>query len=267
MLKQDILTPPRDLGYKFSNWTGKAVAQHIFQKFQKLITPRGAINQLHRLNLKLLCPRPKPAKADEEKKVKFKASLEHTIRNMNSQDHLLYFDAATIQHSATKTRKWGECGHQPTLPIIGGRKKLHIVGAIEPVGDKGWFAECSTLGAKEFIGFLKGLMRCYPMGNLNVVLDNARAHHAKRVADFVSLHNRINLLYLPPYSPDLNPIEDFWRVLRRNVTHNTFYATFDEFREAIIEYLARFKVPTGNIASLASRYLGMTEHQSTEVKV
>lgn len=266
-LKQDVLTPPRDLGYKYSNWTGKTVAQHIFKKFQQTITPRGANALLHRLNLKLLSPRSKPAKGDEVKKQAFKAELDQTIRGMDPQDHMVFFDAATVQYSATKTHMWAEKGHQPTIPIIGGRQKMHIIGAIEPAGDKGWFAECPTLGAKGFIGFLLGLMQRYPEGRLYVVLDNARAHHAKKVAAFILAHSRVHLLFLPPYSPDLNPIEDFWRGLRRNVTHNTYFASFDEFRAAVIEYLTRFKTPTGAIASLSTRYQNLLEKTALGTKV
>lgn len=110
-------------------------------------------------------------------------------------------------------------------------------------------------------------MRRYPIGNLYVVLNNAKAHHAKKVAAFILLHTPVHLLYLPPYSPDLNPIEDFWRVLRRNVTHNTYYATFEEFRDAVIEYLVRFKSPTGSIASLSTRYGNLLEKPAIDVKV
>jgi transposase len=265
-LKQDILTPPRNLGYKFSNWTGKTVAQHILQKFNKKMTSRGAIALLHRMNLKLLSPRPTPAKADEIKKQEFKVSLGRTIEKMTPQDHMFFFDAATVQYSATKTRKWAEKGHQPIIPTIGGRQKMHLIGAIEPAGDRGWFAECPTLGAKGLIGFLLGLLRRYPDGDLYVILDNAKAHHAKRVTAFLLRNSRLHLLYLPPYSPDLNPIEDFWRILRRNVTHNTYYATFEAFRSAVIEYLTRFKISTGAITSLGTRYENLIKKRALEIK-
>jgi transposase len=219
------------------------------------------------LNLKLLCPRPKPAKADDTKQREFKTTFDQTINTLTPQDHLLFFDAATVQHSATKTRVWGEKAHQPILPIIGGRKKMHLIGAIEPAGDKGWFADCPTLGARELIGFLKGILHQYPEGQIHMILDNARAHHAKRVTEFVTEQDRLHLLYLPPYSPDFNPIEDFWRMLRKDVTHNTYYPTFEEFRTAIVEYVTQFKYPTGKIASLAKKYKTKIENRTVEVTV
>lgn len=269
-LEKDVLTPPRNLinfNYKFSNWTGKTIAEHIHRKFHKTMTSRGAIALIHRLGLKLLRPRTFPAKADKTKQATFLSTFDQKLQTLTSEDHLTFFDACTVQHSATITRTWAKKGQQPTVPVVGGREKMHLIGAIEPAGDKGWFATCPTLGAGEFIGFLKGLLNQYPTGRLYVVLDNARAHHAKRVTEFVTQIGRLELIFLPPYSPDLNPIEDFWRYLRKNVTHNTYYPTFAEFQTAIIEYLTKFKFPQGIIATLCNKYKKLNIHQACPVMV
>lgn len=242
------------MGYKFSNWTGKTVAQHIFQKFQKVISSRGATALLHRLGLKLLCPRTTPAKGSPEAKQIFKTTFEQKVKQSTAQDHIFFFDAMTVQYSASVTRVWAEKGHQPTVPLIGGRQKMHIIGVVEPAGDKGWFASCPTLGAGELIGFFKGLMTQYPSGQLIIVLDNARAHHAKRVHAFMENNPRIDLQFLPPYSPDLNPIELFWKYLRQQVTNNTYYPSFEAFQNSVIEFLSSFKIPKGVICSLCNRY-------------
>nr|WP_269801117.1 transposase [Methanobrevibacter oralis] len=50
---------------------------------------------------------------------------------------------------------------------------------------------------------------------INIVLDNIRIHTAKMVQKAAEILN-INLIYLRPYCPDLNPIEDVWRVIKKN---------------------------------------------------
>lgn len=262
-----MLTPPRQLGYHFSNWTGKTVAEHIKQKFGSNYTERGTLALLHRLGLKLLRPRTIPAKGDPVKQQEFRTTFDQTLENLTPQDHVLFFDAATVQHSATITRVWAKKGHQPTVPIVGGRQKMHLIGTVDPAADVGWFAHCPTLGAGELIGFLKGLLRQYPTGRIYVVLDNARAHHAKRVMNFVDNIDRLNLTFLPPYSPNLNPIEDFWRFLRKEVTHNTYYESFEAFQTSIIEFLTQFKVPQGIIASLCNKYKKLAERVSVPITV
>ena len=61
-------------------------------------------------------------------------------------------------------------------------------------------------------------------GEVVVVLDRAMIHRSKAVQAFVLLHERLSLVYLPPYAPELNPIELIWADLKRNVVGN-FCAT------------------------------------------
>jgi len=70
-LKTDVLTPPRALGFEFSNWEGKSVAQHIKQKFVVDLSVRQAQRLLHELGFTLQRPRYKFPKADPEKQKEF----------------------------------------------------------------------------------------------------------------------------------------------------------------------------------------------------
>lgn len=70
-LKSDMLTSPRELGYKFSNWDGNAIQHHIEKKFKVTMTRNGVYAMLHRIGMRLVTPRPKPAKADQKKDFNF----------------------------------------------------------------------------------------------------------------------------------------------------------------------------------------------------
>ncbi|MCF0226170.1 MAG: transposase [Methanobrevibacter sp.] len=70
---------------------------------------------------------------------------------------------------------------------------------------------------------------------LNIVLDNYRVHHAK-IVEFACEILNIKLIYLPPYSPDLNPIEDVWRLIKRE-TYNYY---FDDFKQLIKKFETKF---------------------------
>jgi len=64
-----------------------------------------------------------------------------------------------------------------------------------------------------------------------VICDNARYYRSKAVQEYLET-SRIKLVFLPPYAPNLNLIERFWKFLKKNVLYNRYYETFDEFREA-----------------------------------
>ena len=67
-----------------------------------------------------------------------------------------------------------------------------------------------------------------------LVLDNARYHHALLLATFLLRHARdLRLLFLPPYSPQLAPIERVWKLARRLATHNRYFATLPEVLKAV----------------------------------
>ena len=149
---------------------------------------------------------------------------------------------------------WSLKGHQPEISSHGGQKRQHLIGAVDPFNGQVHIAMSERLKADQFIHFLEGLIRFYhDKEKIIIVLDNARAHHAKAVEEFLNTSGKkIELMFLPPYSPDLNTIERVWRRLRKRVTHNTFFETFEKFIQAIVKYFRKFKTQSFKIRKLCS---------------
>ena len=72
---------------------------------------------------------------------------------------------------------------------------------------------------EDICAFLVEIRRNNPEKKIKVVLDNFASHHAAKVME-LSLELRIELIFLPPYSPDLNPIEFIWKSIKRVVSRN-----------------------------------------------
>jgi len=83
-------------------------------------------------------------------------------------------------------------------------------------------AICAVFNAETFAAFLRQLLRHRRRGKrLVVVLDNAKYHHARALAPLLRRYRRVlTLLFLPPYSPQLAPIERVWKLARRLAMHN-----------------------------------------------
>ena len=64
--------------------------------------------------------------------------------------------------------------------------------------------------APTFIQFLDSALKAYPKGNIVTVLDNGQIHHAAQVQAYLQKHKRMQFVFLPKYSPDLNLIEGLW---------------------------------------------------------
>jgi len=103
-----------------------------------------------------------------------------------------------------------------------------------------------------FEAFLKRLLAHRAKGKrLVLIVDNAPYHHSGTLAPFLRKYRRIlTLLYLPPYSPKLNPIERVWKLARRLATHNRYFATLDELVTAVSEQFDRWRRPNAVLRRL-----------------
>lgn len=96
-----------------------------------------------------------------------------------------------------------------------GRKRLNLFGAVAP--EQGEVVQMASKESKSstFIRFLKKIQQKYVGKTIWLYLDNWRVHHSQRVQCFLEKHSSIELRFLPPYSPELNPQEQWWNFLRK----------------------------------------------------
>lgn len=236
---------------------------HISVKLGESVSIRTVNRILHQNHLTLLRPRTMPAKGNEIQQQTFFDDLRNQIQQASPNEQFFFFDAASVHRSTSVTRVWAEKGHQPEIKCCGGRERVHILGFLNFTSSQARFQFSDTLGAKELISLIRSLFTDYPGKILHIILDNARAHHAKLVQLFeIQNQDRLQLHYLPAYSPKLNPIEKFWKFLREQVTHNTYFEDFDKFKLTIIEFLQSFKETNEKISDLCKIY-----HQTGSVSV
>ncbi len=86
--------------------------------------------------------------------------------------------------------------------------------------------------------FFKEIKSKNPMKNIVIVLDNFRSHRAQATVNFAE-ENRIELVYLPPYSPDLNPIEFIWKSIKRVISRE-FIIDLDHMKEIIRDAFQKY---------------------------
>lgn len=119
--------------------------------------------------------------------------------------------------------------HAPT------RKLMVCFGAVSLSTGRFVWTTSKVFNAQTFAAFLQQLLRHRRRGKrMIVVLDNARYHHAVLLAPWLDKYrHRLTLLYLPPYSPQLAPIERVWKLTRRLALHNRYFATLTEVLESV----------------------------------
>ena len=86
---------------------------------------------------------------------------------------------------------------------------------------------------------------------IHVILDNARYHYSKEVREYLQT-SKINLVFLPPYSPNLNLIERLWKLFKKKILYNIYYEKFKDFKTACIKFFEDISEYNGEILSIMS---------------
>lgn len=100
-----------------------------------------------------------------------------------------------------------------------------------------------------FLEFLSFAHKTFP--DSIFVLDNALYRHASVINDYANLTG-IRLFFLPPYSPDLNPIERVWKFVRKKATHNVYFASLEYLKNALVRQFSIYRKESREIRQLCT---------------
>jgi transposase len=193
---------------------------------------------LKKYGLRLLRPKILPGSPPSaEEQIQFIEKYNEMRRSDESV--VLFGDAMHLVHQNVPGRCWGEPLSPPVLETNSGRRRLNILGAYNPAA----YSLIHLTGeencnAERVIEFLDIVVKSYCSApKINLILDNARYFHAKKVRDWLKDHKQLNLEFLPAYAPNLNLIERFWRFAKDNLVRNKYYKQYKTFRAKVFQFL------------------------------
>ena len=131
----------------------------------------------------------------------------------------MYLDEVGFSLKGVRRRTGSPRGITPLVTLRANWQKLSTIGAITSGGRFFQHTKPGAIRSEHVNAFFRHLLR-HIQGEVVVVLDNAGIHRAKATQAFVEIHERLSLVYLPPYAPELNPIELVWAYVKRNVLGN-----------------------------------------------
>jgi transposase len=152
---------------------------------------------------------------------------------------------------------WSPKGQQVMIPTPGQPKKHYGLGAVNYSTGETVVIIRRRKRRKEVAELLQLLVEKHPSGTIYVTWDNASTHEDDEVEAVVrAAAGRLVLLYVPTYSPWLNPIEMLWRHFRREVTHCELYATVKELLAASRAFFDRYNQrPERVLSIIGSRHI------------
>jgi transposase len=146
---------------------------------------------------------------------------------------------------------WSPKGQQVMIPTPGQPDKYYGIGAVTYHTGESVVLFHRRKRRQEIAQLLEALVVKHPTGTMYVAWDNADTHQDDEVEAVVRVAaGRLILLYLPTYSPWLNPIEMLWRHFRREVTHCELFETKQALLEAALECFKRLNQDPHKILSV-----------------
>lgn len=147
---------------------------------------------------------------------------------------------------------WGDPKDKPVFHTNTSRKRLNILGAynidehrlIHLTGEN----NCDSELVINFFELM--LINCKHLEKIYLILDNAKYFKSRLVREWLNNNPKIELIFLPPFAPNLNIIERFWRLAKEILVKNNYYKHYKTFRANVFRFLNNINPYKSKLESL-----------------
>jgi transposase len=196
-----------------------------------------------------------PGKANYEAQEQWIKEYKTLKENLPPSQTICFMDGVHPTHNTKVAFGWILKGERKEIPTNTGRSRINLSGILDIITKKVLVREDITLNTKATIEFLQMIERAYPdLEKVHVFCDNARYYKNKDVASYLA-NSKIEMHFLPPYSPNLNPIERLWKLLNELILYNKYYEKFSDFRNAVLGFLNSLVEPSALILEVLVKRL------------
>ena len=203
----ELIKHPAKAGQQ--HWTGVKFHGHLTQELQLQVGYSTVIRFLHELGFALKVPQPWPDRQDEQLRQEFRAHLRQWL---GDDDIELWFgDESGFEGDPRPRRRWAKKGEKTRATKNGDHIRMNVTGMICPRTGQAYLLEFTHSDTDTFQVFLDHANHDVDLQRKRnlLIVDNASWHKAKRLR-----WGRFEPIFLPPYSPDFNPIERLWLVIK-----------------------------------------------------
>lgn len=244
-LRQTVVTQPSQLGYIFGFWTVVTLCSHLASRIGLKVSTATVRRVLWRLGYRWRRPR-HTLPQDPAARDKMWRLCEQLLR-APKEAVILCLDECDVHLMPVLRSMWmlrGK-GQQAQVPTPGLNCKRSLFGALEldNEGESGrWLYEVTERKRSvEFMAFMEKIMQAYLGRPLVLVLDNATIHKSKAVAQWLSEHPTVRLLYLPTYAGHReNPVEKVWWRLKSQIAANRLHSDVHSLVACVHQFFVSF---------------------------
>lgn len=222
--------------------SSKEIKAYIEKEFGIVYTTEGVKNILSRLNFSYKKPKHIPGKADAEKQKQFLKEYDALKATKQAEDKIYFMDGCHPRHNSIAAYGWIKKGKEKQLKANTGRARLNINGAYNAEDNKVIVREDESINAQSTLSLLEQIMVVQVSGIIYLIADNAKYYRSKKVKEFLEKNPRVKILFLPPYSPNLNLIERLWLFFKKKRLWNRYYEKYDEFKKECMTFFENIQL-------------------------
>jgi transposase len=216
--------------------TAKEICAYVLAKYGIDYTPKGMTSLLHQMGFSYKKPKHIPGKANQKAQEEFIEKYNELKANKSEEDRIYFMDGVHPLHNSQPAFGWLKKGKEQVLKTNTGRMRVNINGAYNIEEHKVIIREDESINSQSTIALLEQMLKEQPLGMLYIILDNARYYRSQIVKEFLGKNQRIQFVFLPPYSPNLNIIERLWKFFKKKTTYNKYYEKFAVFKEKCLSF-------------------------------
>ena len=209
---------PDQLKFSFGLWSREAIRQLILREFKIDMPLRTITGYLQRWGMTPQKPIKRAYEKDDKKVSKWLKeeypNIKKRAQKENAEIH--WGDETNCQSIPNNFRGFSPKGVTPVLKHSVKKFKVNMISSVSNTGKMRFMFFDGSFNSNVFIEFMKRLIKGANK-KVFLIVDNLRVHHSKVIKDWVAKrHNEIELFYLPPYCPDLNPDEYLNNAFKQN---------------------------------------------------
>jgi transposase len=238
-LRQAVAGSPQDYGWARPSWTQELLCAVLQQQTGQRASQPTMCRCLRAIGARLGRPRPTVACPwPKRRKNQHARRLQRLLAALPANEVALYADEVDIHLNPKIGRDWMLPSQQKLVLTPGQNVKRYLAGALEVRSGRLLWVAGRHKRSGLFIDLLRKLDRAYPTARrIHVIVDNYIIHSSRQTRLALAGLPRVRLHFLPPYCPDLNPIERVWLDLHAEVTRNHRCTGIEELLGEVDAYL------------------------------
>jgi transposase len=243
-IRQTIISKdPNQLKLQGCLWTLARICGYVKRGYGKTIAPQVMSRYLKRWGLTCQRPTKRACGQDIARIEKFKNKEYPAIaEKAKREDAVIYWgDEAGICNSENFERGFAEKGSPPVLAIPTNKARMNMISAITNQGSVRFMVYEQTMNQQLLIDFMRRLVKDSDR-KVFLILDNLRVHHGYIAAQWLAEHkDEIEVFFLPPYAPEINPDEYLNHALKRDVHSGNLPHTKKDITHKIHSFMRRLQ--------------------------